>query len=197
VTSPIGARRAAERWFLDHGLPSVLTPRARLRSVWPRSAPALAGFATLGLCSLPIYLLTGRTHIDIDGEPTTAERIVLGIVVLALPLVALVGWMIATLAGNRAQAVASTVAVVVIIVAAVIDGDALTLISCEVVIVLVLALTATGVGSVLGWALRLTLANRRRRHIADPRATGGAVDRPGLLQHLRVVMAATISRRRL
>jgi hypothetical protein len=73
VTSPVGARRAAERWFLDHGLPSVLTPPARLRSVWPRSAPALAGFATLGLCSLLIYLLTGQTHIDIDGEPTTAE----------------------------------------------------------------------------------------------------------------------------
>jgi hypothetical protein len=56
------------------------------------------------------------------------------------------------------RAVASTVAVVVIIVAAVIDGDALTLISCGVVIVLMLALTATGVGSVLGWALRLTLS---------------------------------------
>jgi hypothetical protein len=137
VTSPVGARRAAERWFLDHGLPSVLTPRARLRS-----APALAGFATLGLCSLLIYLLTGRTHIDIDGEPTTAEWIVLGIVVLAL--------------------------------------------------------TATGVGSVLGWALRLT-----RSQIA---AVGTLLIRalPVVLLTVLVffntyvwVMAATISRRRL
>jgi hypothetical protein len=40
MDSTIAARRAAERWFLDRGLPSVITRRARLRAIWPRSAPA-------------------------------------------------------------------------------------------------------------------------------------------------------------
>ncbi|MGO9386245.1 MAG: hypothetical protein ACLP4W_30345, partial [Mycobacterium sp.] len=37
-----GGSAAAESWFLERGLPSVLTRRARWRRLWPRSAPMLA-----------------------------------------------------------------------------------------------------------------------------------------------------------
>jgi hypothetical protein len=38
-TTTVTAHRAQERWFLGRGLPSVLTQPARLRAIWPRSAP--------------------------------------------------------------------------------------------------------------------------------------------------------------
>jgi hypothetical protein len=198
MTVAIAARRAAERWFLDRGLPSVLTPRGRLRAVWPRSAPALAGYATLSACLLVIYVLTGRTEINIDGEPTTVEWIVLAIITLALPVAATVGWLIARMVTNRAQAIASAVAVAVAIVSAAIPGGAIGTITTAVGVALILALTALGIGSVLGWAVRLTLS--------QVAAAGALVVRalPVVLLTVLVffntyvwLMAATISRGRL
>jgi hypothetical protein len=198
MTSPVANRRAAERWFLDRGLPSVLTPRGRLRAVWPRSAPALAGYATVATCLLVIYFLTGHVEINIDGEPTTVEWIVLAIITFALPLAAAVGWIIARMVTNRAQAVASTVAVAVAVVSAAIQGGVSPLVASAVIVVLVLALTASGIGSVLGWAVRLTLSQLA--------ATGALVIRalPVVLLTVLVffntyvwIMSATISRGRL
>jgi hypothetical protein len=78
MSSPGAAERvAAERWFLRHGLPSVLTRRARWRQLWQRSAPALAGFATVSLASLIVAVATGFRSVDIDLEPTSAEWVVL------------------------------------------------------------------------------------------------------------------------
>jgi len=166
--------------------------------VWPRSAPALAGLATLAACLLLIYLLTGRTHIDINGQPTTVEWIVLAIVVLVLPLVAVVGWLVARWAEPRAKAVASTAAAAVAMVAAAVDGHAQALFGTAAVIAVVLALTATGVGSVLGWAVRLTLSQLAAAGTLLIRAL------PVVLLTVLVffntyvwVMASTISRRRL
>ncbi len=113
LSTPLAARRAAERWFLDRGLPSVVTTRARLRAVWPRSAPALAAYATVQVCVLMVFLLTGTTAIDIDGAPRDKEWIVLAIVVLAVPLALAVGWVIARMVTDRAQNITSTVSVVV------------------------------------------------------------------------------------
>ena len=198
MTAATAARRAAERWFLDRGLPSVLTPRGRLRAVWPRSAPALAGYATLPTCQLVIYFLTGQTEINIDGEPTTVEWIVLAIITLALPLAAFVGWIVARMVTNRAQAITSTVAVAVAVVAAGIPGGAIPIITTAAGVVLILALTASGIGSVLGWAVRLTLS--------QVAAAGALLVRalPVVLLTVLVffntyvwLMAATISRERL
>jgi hypothetical protein len=194
----MGARRAAERWFLDRGLPSVLTPRARLRSVWSRSAPGLAGYATMAICQLSIYLLTGATKINIDGEPTAVEWVVLAIIVFTLPLAGGVGWLIARMVTNRAQAIASTVAAALAFVAAAIDGDAITLITAGALVALILVSTASGIGSVLGWAVRLTLSQLA--------AVGALVVRalPVVLLTVLVFfnspvwnMVSTISRRRL
>jgi hypothetical protein len=156
--SEIAARRAAERWFLDRGLPSVVTQRARLRALWPRSAPALAGFATMALCTTAIYLLTGSARIDVDGEPTAKEWVVLVILVLAIPLAVLSGWLVARMVTNRAQTISAAVSVAVGVASAVIQRDFEVIVLTGVVVAIVLATTASGVGSVLGWAAKLTLS---------------------------------------
>jgi hypothetical protein len=198
MTSSIAARRAAERWFLDRGLPSVLTQRARLRAVWPRSAPTLTGYAVISACLLVIFLLTGRTHIDINGEPTTVERIVLAIIASALPLAAVGGWIVARMVTNQAQAVASTVSVAFSVVAEAISGGPSGLLATALTVALVLVLTAAGLGSVIGWAVRLTLSQLA--------AAGALLIRvlPVVLLSVLVffntyvwIMAATISRTRL
>jgi hypothetical protein len=157
VTTPLAARRAAERWFLDRGLPSVLTRRGRLRSVWPRSAPALTGYAVLSACTLVIFLLTGGT-IEIDGRPTAIEWVVLVIVSLAVPFVVIAGRTAARMATDRAQTVASGMSVVFVAISETISGGLTGLLSAAVTVVLLLTLTALGLGSVIGWAAKLTLA---------------------------------------
>ncbi|MDT5350922.1 MAG: hypothetical protein QOH91_4209 [Mycobacterium sp.] len=158
MTAAIAARRAAERWFLDRGLPSVITHRARLRAVWSRSAPALAGYACVSVCLLVIFLLTGRTTINIDGEPTGVEQIVLAIIALTPPLAGLVGWLVARMVTNRAQSIASMVAVATAVVSDAISDGMFGLLATALTVLVVLALTASGLGSVIGWAVRLTLS---------------------------------------
>ena len=62
-------------------------------------------------CALTIFLLTGHAGVDIDGQPSVAEWVVLGIVALALPLAAFSGWVVARMTTNRAQAITSTISV--------------------------------------------------------------------------------------
>jgi hypothetical protein len=157
MTTPMAARRAAERWFLDRGLPSVLTRTGRLRSVWSRSAPALTSYAVFSACSLVIFLLTGGT-IDIDGRPTTVEWIVLVVIGLAVPLLSLGGWTVARMATDRSQAIASAVSVAFLAISETIADGLPGLRATAVTVVLLLALTASGFGSITGWAVRLTLA---------------------------------------
>jgi hypothetical protein len=199
MDSTIAARRAAERWFLDRGLPSVITSRARLRSIWPRSAPALAAFATIELCFLAIYLLTGESSIYIDSNDTTAiEWVVLAILALMIPLTSLAGWIVARMQSNRSQAIVSTVAVPVTMTSAVIEMDVSVVVVAAIVIATILVLTVLGVGSVLGWALKLTLSQIASTGVLMVRAL------PVVLLTVLVffntyawVMAATISRARL
>ena len=56
-------RDAAESWFLTRGLPAVLTPRARARHLWSRSAPALVAYAVLVVALLVVHLLTGTSEV--------------------------------------------------------------------------------------------------------------------------------------
>jgi hypothetical protein len=150
---------AAESWFLERGLPSVLTRRARWRRLWPRSAPILAAYGTLQACILPVYLITGGRDVEITGEPTTPQLIVLTIIALALPLMALVGWLVSRSRSGRTRAGIATVAVVVVTsVAAVVDGPT-QLPQEAVVVAAALVLTGCGVGSVVGWAVRMMLSH--------------------------------------
>jgi len=158
MPTPVDARRAAERWFLDNGLPSVLTRRARWRGLWPRSAPALAGFAAVMVLGMAIHLLVGTVDVDIEDEPSTAEWIVLGLLTICVPLVAGTGWLVSRLRSPRARVVAATGAAGVALACDAVTGDAFEVASSALGLLVVPLLTATGLGSVLGWALRLAVS---------------------------------------
>jgi hypothetical protein len=153
------AGTAAESWFLERGLPSVLTRRARWRRLWPRSSPALAAYAALQACVLAVYSIVGGGDVEIKGEPTPAEWAVLVIVALALPLMALVGWLVSRLRSGRTRAaVAAASVAVVACVASVVSGPA-QLAQEGAVVVALLILTGCGAGSVVGWAVRMMLSH--------------------------------------
>lgn len=158
MPTPASTRRAAERWFLANGLPSVLPGRARWRGLWPRSAPVLAGYAVLMIVGMVIYLLVGTINVDIDREPTTAEWIVLGVLAACIPFVVLTGWLVARLRSYRARVAASTVAAVVAVVCDSINDGGTYVATTALGLLIVPLLTATGIGSVLGWALRLAVS---------------------------------------
>ncbi|TPG33484.1 hypothetical protein [Mycolicibacterium hodleri] len=151
-------RGAAESWFLARGLPAVLTHRARLRKVVSRTVPALAGLGTISVCLLIIYLLTGSTDVEVDGLPTTVEWFALTVLALALPLAFLAGWLAARMTTPRARATASILFTIVALVIPVLLHDVGDVVVMAVAVVLALLLTASGLGSVLGWAGRLTLS---------------------------------------
>lgn len=155
-------RLTAEKWFLDRGLPAVLRPGRLPRRLLVRSAPALAGFAVMMAASVLVVVLTGKHTIDIGGEPTRAEWFVLAVVVLVLPLAAATGWWVSRL-DRRGRTGAATVSAVVAVLGGIFGGPSPYLLPdlllVAVGIGLVVACTATGVGSVLGWATRVTLSN--------------------------------------
>jgi hypothetical protein len=159
VTTPLAARRAAERWFLDRGLPSVVTRRARLRSVWARSAPALTSLAVVAGATLAIFALLGTTDVNIDSIGLTAtEYVVLTIIATCVPLAGVAGWLVARMVTNRAQAITSGIALVFIAIAEAITSGAFGFTATLAVVALVVIMTASGVGSIIGWAARLTLS---------------------------------------
>jgi hypothetical protein len=195
-------RRAADAWFLDHGLPAVLRPGALVRRLWPRSAPALAAFAVFMANSAVVVAITGKHTIDIDGHPTRAEWFVLGLLIVVLPIAAVVGWLISRISTVRGRSVAATIAVTVAIAGAILGGPSprvlVDLIVEAVVFTAILALTACGAGSILSWAGQMTMANLA--------AAGSLVTRalPLLLLTFLVffnspvwLMASTVSRPRL
>lgn len=204
-TPPPGAaveRFAADRWFLDRGLPAVLRPGALVRRLWPRSAPALTALAVFMANSVLVVALTGKHTISIDGQPTRTEWFVLGLLALVLPLAAIAGWLVSRIATTRGRAVAATVAVVVTVLGALLGGPAPRVLPNLVLVGAltagVVAVTASGIGSVLAWAVRMTLAHLALAGSLFVRAL------PVLLLTVVVffngyvwLMAATISRPRL
>lgn len=153
----------AERWFLANGLPAVLRPGALVRSVWSRSAPALAGYAWVTLSSVLVVGVTGKHTIAIDGTPTRTEWFVLAVLLLVLPIAALVGWVTSRLRTARAAGVASAVAVLVTVASGFYGGmtarDGVNLAIELLVIGAVLLCTATGIGSILSFAAHVTASN--------------------------------------
>lgn len=153
----------AERWFLARGLPAVVRRGALLRRVWSRSAPALAGLAVVAANSILVVALSGKHTIDIDGRPNLTEGFVLALLVLVLPAAALVGWLVSRVDAVLRRAVAANLSLAVIILGAVFGGPSprifVNLVMSAIAVIVILVLTATGVGSILGWAGRDTLSN--------------------------------------
>jgi hypothetical protein len=159
----VAQRRAADAWFLDHGLPAVLRPGRLVRRLWPRSAPALAAFAVFMVNSAVVVLVTGKYTINIEGEPTRAEWFVLALLVLVLPIASLVGWLVSRISTVRGRTIAAAVAMAAAIAGGLIGGPSrlvlADLIFEAIVIVAILALTASGLGSILSWTARTTLSH--------------------------------------
>ena len=159
----VAQRRAADRWFLERGLPAVLRPGALVRRLWPRCAPALAAFAVSMAFSILIVLITGKHTIDIDGHPTRTEWFVLGLLILVLPVAAAVGWQVSRIRSVRNRTLVSFVSIGVAVVAGILGGPSprivANLVFEGIVIAGALALTACGLGSILGWGLRTAVEN--------------------------------------
>lgn len=156
-------QEAAERWFLSRGLPAVLRPAALLHRVWSRSAPALAAFAVVALNSLIVVGVSGQHTVDITGRPDLPEGVVLTLLTFMLPAAALVGWLVSRIASTRKRIVVANAALVVIVLAAFFGGPArrvpVNVMIFGIGIAIILILTASGIGSILGWAARMTLSN--------------------------------------
>lgn len=156
-------RFAEERWFLVRGLPAVVRRGALLRRVWGRSAPALAVVAVFAANSILVVGLSGKHTIDIDGRPTVAEGFLLALLVLVLPVAGLVGWLVSRIERPWRRVVASNACLVVITLGCLFGGPSprmpVNLVFALVSVGVIIVATATGVGSILGWAVRDTMAN--------------------------------------
>jgi MFS family permease len=148
---------AAEQWFLQRGLPSVLTRRGRWRRLWSRSAPMLAAWAAVEACLLGVFFVGDGSEVFIEGTPTTREWVILALLAAALPSAALLGWLVSRASSGRTRAVIATAAVGFSVGCGLIESGPVQLTRDAVVLGLVLLLTGCGVGSVLTWAVRMTM----------------------------------------
>ncbi len=119
----------------------------------------LAAFATIQSCGVPIFLIAGTHEIQLEDLPAAKEWIVVGIVVAALPLATLVGWLVARIQPRRARGAAGITAAAVLAIAAYINQGPPSLAETVIVVAVLLILTGCGVGSVLGWAVRMTVSH--------------------------------------
>lgn len=155
---------AADRWFLQRGLPSAVPIKARCRDVVPRSAPALAAFAVLMLLSLVVMLASGDSDVDVDADPSASQWLAL-VVLAAIPGAMLLAGYCVSRSGRRGRWVASGIAVVVALASDWYgDGGANlvrdTLVDAAIIAAILVA-TGTGIGSILGWSARVTFRQLR------------------------------------
>ncbi|OBG71165.1 MULTISPECIES: hypothetical protein [unclassified Mycobacterium] len=148
---------AAEQWFLARGLPSVLTPSGRWRRLWPRCAPVLSAWAAVEACLLGVFLVSDGNDVFIENTPTTTQWVILALLVAALPMAALTGWLVSRVSGGRTRAVAATAAVGCAVGCGLIESGPLPLLRHAVIVAAVLLMAGCGVGSVLAWAVRMTI----------------------------------------
>jgi hypothetical protein len=131
--------------------------------VWGRSAPALAALAVVALNSIAIVAVTGQHTVDISGRPDLAEGFVLALVVLVIPAAALAGWLVSRLRTAAGRALAADTALVLIAVGMVFGGPGrqilVNLAVAGLIVVAILATTASGLGSIAGWAAQATCSN--------------------------------------
>ena len=110
-------------------------------------------------CVLPIYLITGGHDVEITDEPTTKELVMLTIFALTVPVLTAVGWLVSRLRSTRARAIAAAISVAVAAGVGLVVSGTGQLANDAIFVALVLLLTATGVGSIAGWAVRMMLSH--------------------------------------
>lgn len=155
--------QTAEQWFLDRGLPAVLRRGALLKGVWSRSAPALAALAVVALNSILVVAVSGEHSVDITGRPDLPEGVVLGLLAVMIPLASVAGWLVSGIESRQRRVAVGGLALAVIALGAVFGGPArhaaVNAVIFGALVAAILLCTATGVGSVLGWAAGMTLSN--------------------------------------
>jgi len=119
--------------------------------------------AVFAVNSIIVVKVLGKHTINIDGRPDLAEGFVLAILVLVLPAAGVAGWFVAKIDSTVQRVLIANLALAIIALGAVFGGPSarivVNLIIWGALVGAVLALTATGVGSILGWAAELTLTN--------------------------------------
>jgi hypothetical protein len=116
----------------------------------------LAAWAAVEGCLLVIFFVSDGREVLIEGRPTSSEWVILALLAAALPLAALVGWLVSRLSSGGSRATASTAALAFVVVSGMIEVGPIRLARDAVGVGLVLLLTGCGVGSVLAWAVRMT-----------------------------------------
>ncbi len=130
-----------------------------------RSAPALAAWATLMLLELYVLVASGDQDIDISTSPSFADWSVLVVLATLLPLMALVAFAVSRVASARARRLIAWGSIVVGLASDTYQAGGWTAVRTEAVdvavIVVILAATGSGLGAILGWALRTTFTHLR------------------------------------
>ena len=106
-----------------------------------------------------MFLITGGHDVDIDGEPTAAEWTLLVLIALAPPLIVGVAWLVSRLSNSRIRSVIAIIGVTIAAVVVVFEAGVAQLPQIAIVVAAILLLTASGLGSVLGWAVRMVLSH--------------------------------------
>ncbi|WP_126316660.1 hypothetical protein [Mycolicibacterium aurum] len=152
-------------WFLERGLPSVIGRRARWSRVISRSAPVLAGWATLMCASLFVMVASGDRDIDVDGDPAPLQWLALIVLFAIAPAVLMITWAVSRIHSVAARRTVAWVSIIAGIASDLYEDellDAVDNIAVDVATVLaILVCTGLGLGSIGGWALRTTWVHFR------------------------------------
>lgn len=117
----------------------------------------LAAWAAVEACLLGVFFVGDGSEVFIEGTPTTGEWVILALLAAALPSAALLGWLVSRASSGRTRAAIATAALGFSVGCGLIESGPLQLTRDAVVLGLVLLLTGCGVGSVLTWAVRMTM----------------------------------------
>lgn len=131
--------------------------------IWSRSAPAVVALAVVVANSILTVALTGSHTVDIAGRPDLPEGVILTLAVILLPIAGAFGWLTARTDSVRKRGSVGVLAAGVIGLGAVFGGPSprisTNLALFGMLIGIILCLTATGIGSILGWIGKTVLAN--------------------------------------
>nr|BBX76452.1 integral membrane protein [Mycobacterium florentinum] len=116
----------------------------------------LSAWAAVEACLLGVYVISDGNEVFINGTPTSRQWAILALLALALPLAALIGWLVSRIASGGTRAAVATASLAFAVACGVIESGPIQLTRDAVILVVVLLLTGCGVGSVLAWAVRMT-----------------------------------------
>ncbi len=117
----------------------------------------VAAWAVVEACLLGVYFVSDGNDVHIQNTPTSSQWLILGLLAAAIPLAALLGWLVSRVSSGRTRALVATASVAFAVACGIIESGPIQLTRDAVILILVLVLTGCGVGSVLAWAVRMTL----------------------------------------